>query len=95
MTTARASNTAASGRHSLLLWVDRGLESLWLLTVFLVPLAFVNLGYVLVEGDGFVALPKVAVLRVLVALLLSLWLLRWAIASGLNSRSGPRSSLGL
>lgn len=62
------------------LWINRFLEALWLLTVFLVPLAFLDRDQVFSEAViAYVEVPKVAVLRVLAAALAGLWLLEWAL----------------
>ena len=55
---------------------------MWLLTVFLTPLLFVEPGHLLSEYDGFIALPKVAALRTLAGLMAAVWLLRWAVSAG-------------
>lgn len=74
-----------------MLWIHRGLEALWLLTIILVPLAFLGRNF----GEwssiiGSFELPKIAILRTLVGLMASLWLIEWAI-TGLSA-IGPSGS---
>ena len=65
-------------KSTLVIWTNRGLEALWLLTIVLVPLVFVPRGYVLSEATiDFLELPKVALLRTLAALMAILWLIEW------------------
>ena len=64
-------------------WLDRGMETLWLLAVFLVPLAFLDPDYAKSEAIiGYLEVPKIALLRVLAGMMAVLWLGRW----GLNGR---------
>mgnify|MGYP000359639499 FL=1 len=65
-------------------WLDRGMEALWLLAVFLVPLAYLDPDYAKSEAIiGYLEVPKmIALLRVLAGMMAILWLLRW----GLNGR---------
>lgn len=51
--------------------VGRGMEIVWLLTILLVPLAFVTPG---VMGNGY-DVPKVTLYRSLVGLTFALWIL--------------------
>ena len=56
------------------------MEALWLIAVLSVPLAFVSRDHVITQiGISFVEIPKVLLLRVLVALLTSLWLIEWGL----------------
>ena len=53
---------------------------MWLLTFFLVPLAFLSPNYILSEAViAYVEVPKIAVLRTLVGIMTILWLLEWGI----------------
>ena len=53
---------------------------MWLLTLFLVPLAFLSPTYILSEAVvAYVEVPKIAVLRTLVGIMTILWLLEWGI----------------
>ncbi len=57
------------------------MEALWLLTVVLVPLAFLDPDYVFSEAEiAFVEIPKIAILRTLVGLMAVLWLIEWGIS---------------
>ena len=66
----------------MLPWINRGLESLWILTVLLVPLVFLNKDYAISEAAiANVEVPKVALLRLLAGMMALLWLAEWAITS--------------
>ncbi len=53
---------------------------MWLLTLLLVPLAFLSPDYILSEAViAYVEVPKIAVLRTLVGIMTILWLLEWGI----------------
>jgi len=69
-TTSSASNDPATRPGLFLLpWINRGLEGLWLLMVFLIPLAFLDKNYVISEAEiANVEVPKVALLRLLAGL---------------------------
>jgi len=70
-----------TGAH-LLPWISRGLETLWLLSVILIPLAYVNQDYLSSEAlIAYVEVPKVALLRSLAGAMALLWLTGWAIQS--------------
>ena len=80
MTTISYSSLSASTTATLSLWINRGLESLWLLTVFLTPLAFLGQTYAVSEASiAYVEVPKIGLLRTLVALMAMLWLIEWGI----------------
>ena len=81
---------SASTTATLVLWINRGLELLWLLIVVSIPLAFVSRGYMLSEGDGLAALPKIALFRTLVGLMAILWLTEWGLRGRLPLSSLPR-----
>ena len=69
------------------LWVNRGLEALWLIAVVLVPIAFLDRDQILSEAViGYVEIPKVALLRTLAGLMAVLWIAEWALSAG-QSRS--------
>ena len=81
---------------ALVLWINRILEVLWLVTVVVVPLAAVSKGYLVSEVvSGEAALLKIATLRTLVGLMLILWAAEWSLkqASPFGSLSKPRSLL--
>ena len=62
------------------LWIERGLEALWLLAVVLVPLAFLDRDFARSEAViGYVEVPKIALLRTLAGLMAMLWLLEWGL----------------
>ena len=68
------------------------MESLWLLAVFLVPLAFLDRDSVRSEAViGYVEVPKVALMRTLVALMTVFWLIEWGTQSRVAFR---RFSIG-
>lgn len=79
MTTARP-DTVASSADTLVPWINRSLEALWLLTVVLVPLAFLDRDYLVSEAViAYVEVPKVALLRTLASLMAVLWLIEWGV----------------
>ena len=66
-------------------YVEYGLEALWLATIALVPLIFVPPGYLLSEAvNSYVEIPKTVALRVLVAFMVVLWIVEWALKGGLQ-----------
>ncbi len=66
--------------ETLVPWINRGLEFLWLLTVVLVPLAFVERGDLIsASAIAYLEVPKIALLRTLAGLMAILWLTQWAI----------------
>jgi len=57
-------------------WINRAIELLWLVAVFLLPLAFFGQDYAQSEAViAYVEVPKVAVLRTLAGLMAALWLI--------------------
>lgn len=65
-------------------WINRSLECLWLTAVVLVPLIAVSQGYLVSERlIAFVELPKIVLLRSLVALMATLWLIEWGLTGRL------------
>lgn len=93
MTAASSAIASTTTAWTLVLWINRGLEFLWLLTIVLVPLVFVSPGYMISETDGYVALPKIALLRTLAGLMLVLWLLEWGLKGRLTFDSFSREGL--
>ena len=78
MGTVSASTVPTAERVALSLWLNRALETLWLLTVVLVPLAYLGRSY----GEwssviGSFELPKIVLLRTLAGLMAVLWLVEW------------------
>ena len=68
------------------------METLWLLTVFLVPLAFFDRDFARSEAViSYVELPKIALLRTLAGLMAVLWLIEWSIGGRLPSIYSLRS----
>jgi hypothetical protein len=73
--TAAPSFAPLISAESVVIWANRGLEMLWLLTVVLVPLAFVDRGSLISAASiACLEVPKIALLRTLVALMAVLWL---------------------
>ena len=71
-------------------WLNRAIEALWLITVFLVPLAFLDPGYAMSETIiAYVEVPKVALLRTLVGLMVVLWLIDWTLRGAARPGSSP------
>ena len=80
MTTIRRAIGSASTVEFLVLWINRGLEFLWLLAVVLVPLAFLDRDYVLSQSSFYyLQVPKIALLRTLVGMIAILWLIEGAL----------------
>ena len=80
-------STALLGQPTALLWINRALESLWILTIVLVPLAFLGRSY----GEwssviGSFELPKIVLLRTLVGLMAAFWLVEWGLSGGFPFR---------
>ena len=72
-------------------WLNRAIELLWLLTVFLVPLAFLDRDFAKSETIiAYVEVPKVALLRTLVGLMAVLWLIDWGLHGTLSVGSSFR-----
>lgn len=91
MTAARTIQLGDIASATLILWIGRCLEGLWLLTVVLVPVAFLDRDYLVSEAViAYVEVPKVALLRTLAGLMAVLWLIEWGIQGrlpiGLPSR---------
>ena len=85
MTTSDRSLKPAINSAALISWINRLLESLWLITVVLVPLGFFNREYVVSEAViAYVEVPKIALLRTLVAAMAVLWLIEWGIQGRLS-----------
>ena len=71
-------------------WLNRAIEFLWLIAVFLLPLAFFGQNYAQSEAViAYVEVPKVALLRTLAGLMAALWLIDWGL------HSSPESNLSL
>jgi tetratricopeptide (TPR) repeat protein len=81
-------NTSLFRPVGMSIWISRGLESLWLLTVVLVPIAFLDRDYLISEAViSYVEVPKVALLRTLVGMIAILWFIEWGIGSRLSLSS--------
>ena len=87
MTTPRKSPIPFGDRQPTTPWTSHALEILWLLAVFLVPLAFLSRDYLISELElAFVDLPKIALFRTLAALMAAFWLIEWALPPPTSSR---------
>ena len=72
-------------RASLIMYVERSIEVLWLLTAIAIPLLFVPKTAVLSEAvNAYVEVPKTTMLRTLVGLMAILWIAEWLLKSGLT-----------
>ena len=81
--------TAPPHSDKPVIWINRAMESLWLLAVIFVPLVFLGRDF----GEwssviGSFEIPKLALLRILVGILFSLWLLKLVIEN-----QGPYSAV--
>ena len=86
-----SSTTSPIVTSELQSWLNRAIEVLWLLAVFLVPLAFFDRDYARSETIiAYVEVPKVALLRTLVGLMAVLWLIDWGLHGTLNVGSSFR-----
>ena len=91
--TPTEANSAIPAGSFLLPYIGRGLEALWLLAAFLVPLIFVGQDYAISEAKiAYVEVPKVALLRTIAGLIAVLWSLEWAISSKAFQGSLPSIS---
>ena len=85
LSTVRPSQSLSDSTASTYRWINRALESLWLLTAILVPLAFLDREFIVSEAIvAYVEVPKIALLRTLVALMAVLWLIEWGIQGRLS-----------
>ncbi len=95
-TDAKSTTNPAFSPKQVVIWVNRGMELLWLMAVLLVPLVFLGRDF----GEwssviGSFELPKIALLRTLVALMLILWLTKWSLeATYHNTTANPGLRLG-
>ena len=75
MASATVASIPGTGTSKLLLWNNRGLETLWLLAVVFVPLIYLGRTYAEWSSVlGSYELPKIVLLRTLVSLMAVLWL---------------------
>lgn len=71
--------------------LNKIIEALWLLTVVLVPLAFLDQDHIFSEAEiAFVEIPKIAILRAAVGLMTCLWLINWGINGRFPNVSWPK-----
>lgn len=65
------------------------MEGLWLLTIVLVPLVFLDRNFIHSEAAiAYLEVPKIALLRTLVGLMAVLWLIQWGINGRLQIANG-------
>ena len=80
MSNARPTPSSDESAVDATLWINRGQEFLWLLTLVAVPLAFVDRESFLSELElAYVDVPKTVLFRTLVGLMAVLWLNEWAL----------------
>ena len=85
LSTVRPAQSLSDSTATTCRWINRALESLWLLTAILVPLAFLDREFIVSEAIiAYVEVPKIALLRTLVALMAVLWLIEWGIQGRLS-----------
>ncbi len=88
MTTSSVTTSAAFDSTTIVRWINRGLELLWLAAAVLVPLAFVDRDYMISEAViGYVEVPKIMLLRTVAGLMAILWLVEWALTSKVSLES--------
>ena len=93
MTTPRTSPNSQRNRLTTSPWTSHALEVVWLLAVFLVPLAFLDRDYLISETElAFVDLPKIALFRTLAALITVFWLMEWVFPLRPQHPAPPRLS---
>ena len=89
-----SSTTSPISTTELQAWLNRAIEFLWLLTVFLVPLAFLDRDFAKSETIiAYVEVPKVALLRTMVGLMAVLWLIDWGLHGTLSGSSFRHKTL--
>ena len=96
MTTATNSLILGSSTQQVVRWTNRALEACWLLTAFLVPLAFFDRDFASSEAViGYVEVPKIALLRTLAGIMVILWMIEWGVQGKLPvlSRTSPEGVL--
>jgi len=70
LTSARLAIAPGDTVSTLVLWANRGMEALWLLAAALIPIAFLDRDFVSSEAViAYVEVPKIALLRVIAALI--------------------------
>ena len=75
----------AARQPALTVYVERGIEFLWLLTAALIPLIFVPKEFMLSEAvNAYVEVPKTTALRTLVGIMTILWIFEWVLKGGLG-----------
>jgi tetratricopeptide (TPR) repeat protein len=80
---ARQASVSDNVTPTVILWISRCLETLWLLGVVLVPIVFFRPENFLSEAViAYLEVPKIALLRTLVGLMVILWLVEWGISGG-------------
>ncbi len=80
MTNPRMSRNSPRTLQKAVPWTSHALEVLWLMALFLVPLAFLGRDYLISESElAFVDLPKIALFRTLAALIAIFWLVEWSL----------------
>ena len=79
------------------LWISRGLELVWLLTIVSVPLVFLSISSSPLPLPSPMEVSKIAFLRTLAGLMTVLWLVEWGIwrRFPLGTSSGGIGALGL
>jgi tetratricopeptide (TPR) repeat protein len=87
----RAAIIPRATRPNVVLGIQRALELLWLLTVVIVPLAFLGREFGTWSSViGSFELPKIVALRSLVGIMAALWLIEWVVQAR-SSNAGASS----
>ena len=81
----KAPRTAPTPQTSeqAVIWIRRSLEVLWILSVVMVPLAFVPRGELLgVSQIAYLEIPKIALLKIFAGVMAALWLVEAGLLAG-------------
>ena len=74
----------------LRIYLHHALEVLWLIAALAVPLVMAPQESMIY----YVQLPKVALLRILVALMAALWMIEWLLFAREGNRTSPQAAYG-
>ena len=90
----KAARTAPTPQTSerAVIWIRRSLEVLWILSVVMVPLAFVPRGELLGASQiAYLEIPKIALLKIFAGAMAALWLVETGLLDGPSLGHGRKS----